>query len=180
MIKEIRLTVLEIFLMLLQLSGLIPSHILRRTIYRLYGIKIGHNSTIHMGAKFYDPRNIVIGEGTIIGEDVVLDGREKLHIGNNVDFASEVMIYNGQHDINSTDFHATYQPVIIEDYVFIGPRAIILPGVTINKGAVVAAGAVVTKNIEAYKIVGGIPAAVIGERKSKDFTYTLGRPRKFR
>ena len=88
--------------------------------------------------------------------------------GNHVNIGSSVMIYNSEHDIDSEDFHAISAPVEIEDYVFIGPRAIILPGVTVKKGAVVGAGAVVTKDVEEFKIVGGVPARIIGERKNKD------------
>ncbi|KKQ96441.1 MAG: Acetyltransferase, partial [Candidatus Woesebacteria bacterium GW2011_GWA1_39_12] len=69
--------------------------------------------------------------------------------------------------------------VEIKDYVFIGPRAIILPGVSIGRGAVVAAGAVVTKNVPDFAIVGGVPAKVIGERKNKNLNYRLGRARLF-
>jgi len=71
------------------------------------------------------------------------------------------------------------EKVVIEDYVFIGPRAIILPGVTIGKGAVVAAGAVVTKDVPAGMIAAGIPAKEIAKREVKDFHYRLGRPRLF-
>ena len=71
-------------------------------------------------------------------------------------------------------------PVIIEDYVFIGPRSIILPGVKIGKGAVVAAGAVVSKDVAPYAIVGGVPAKIIGERKLKNLHYKLGRANWFR
>jgi acetyltransferase-like isoleucine patch superfamily enzyme len=169
---------LEVFI--LHLVGWVPSHYFRRFFYRLSGIVIGAGSTIHTGARFYDPTNIVIGKDTIIGEGAVLDGRNKLSIGDHVDIASEVMIYNAQHDINSHDFSAVNEPVKIDDYVFIGPRAIILPGVVIGKGAVVAAGAVVTKEVEPFEIVGGVPAKVIGERKNKDLDYKLGRAAWFR
>ncbi|MDO8657816.1 MAG: acyltransferase [Candidatus Levybacteria bacterium] len=143
-------------------------------------MKIGRGSTLHMYARFYNPFNIVIGEDSIIGEDSVLDGRDKLIIGNHVDIATGVMIYNAQHDIKDPSFRAIHAPVIIQDYVFIGPRAIILPGVTIKKGAVVGAGAVVTKDVEEGLIVGGVPAKQIGERGVRDLNYRLGRAAWFR
>jgi maltose O-acetyltransferase len=143
-------------------------------------MKIGKGSAIHSFARFHDLSNINIGDDTIVGEYAVLDGRDSLVIGNHVDIASQVMIYNAQHDIESQDFHAVQQPVRIHDYAFIGPRAIILPGVTIGRGAVVAAGAVVTKNVDEFQIVGGVPAKVIGERQNKNLHYKLGRAAWFR
>jgi maltose O-acetyltransferase len=175
---------LEFEVMLLHFIGYIPLHHVRRFFYRLAGIKIGKGTTIHVGTRFYDPHNIFVGEDTIIGEFAVLDGREKLTIGNHVDIASEVMIYNSEHNVNAEDFAGVDSvitaPVLIEDYVFIGPRVIILPGTTIGKGAVIGAGAVVTKDVEPFKIMGGIPAREIGERKLKELHYRLGRARWFR
>ncbi len=179
-IRRIKTILLELINFKLRLTGYIPSHFIRRFIYRFWGVKIGKGSTIHMGAVFYNPRNIRIGDDTIIGENVVLDGRDKLIFGNHVDVASGVMFYNGEHDINDKDFKPVYSPVIIEDYVFIGPRAIILPGVTIKKGAVVAAGAVVTKDVPEFMVVGGVPAKPIYERKAKNLSYKLGRAAWFR
>lgn len=171
---------LELWVFKLHCIGFVPSHHIRRFFYRLSGIEIGSGSTIHTGARFYDPRNIAIGDDSIVGEGAVLDGRGKLIIGNHVDIASNVMIYNCQHDIHSEDFAASCGKVIIEDYVFIGPRVIIQPGVTIGKGAIVAAGAVVAKDVDAMAIVGGVPAKQIGLRKVKDLHYKLGRARWFR
>ncbi|MDP3941288.1 MAG: acyltransferase [bacterium] len=175
---------LELVVFKLHCVGFIPSHHIRRFFYRICGIKIGTGSTIHTMMRLYDPRNISIGNDTVIGEGAVLDGREKLTIGNHVDIASDVMIYNSEHNIDAEHFAAdegvTSAPVTIGDYVFIGPRSIILPGVTIGKGAIVAAGAVVTKDVSPFAIVGGVPAKVIGERKNRDLHYQLGRARWFR
>lgn len=168
---------LDIELYLLYLLGHVPSHTLRKIGYRLVGMHI--KGTIHMWARFYDPSNISIGEDTIIGDHVFLDGRKNIKIGDHVDIASEVMIYNSEHDLESEEFMVREEPVEIGDYVFIGPRAIIMPGVKIGKGAVVAGGAVVTKDVDEFAIVGGVPAKIIGERKNKNPKYHLGRARLF-
>jgi acetyltransferase-like isoleucine patch superfamily enzyme len=170
---------LDFELMFLRHVGHVPSHLFRKAVYRLFGLKIPGNSTIHMWANFYNPKNVSIGEDTIIGDHAFFDGRAPLKIGSHVDIASEVMIYNSEHKLDSADFSATEEPVEIGDYVFIGPRVTILPGVKIGKGAVVAAGAVVTKDVDNFAIVGGVPAQVIGERKNKNPEYRLGRARLF-
>ena len=170
---------LDFELMLLRWVGHIPVHSIRKLIYRLAGTKIDKGSTIHMWARFFQPSNISIGKDTIVGDHVFLDGRAPITIGNHVDIASSVLIYNSEHDINKDDFSAREEPVEIGDYVFIGPRAIILPGVKIGKGAILGAGAVVTKDVPDFAIVGGVPAKVIGERKNKNPSYKLGRARLF-
>lgn len=166
--------------------GWIPFHSIRKFFYRLSGMKIGARSTIHMMARLYDPANIKIGEGSLIGEKASLDGRKQLansqgglFIGNHVDIASEVMIWTSEHDIHSPTMDPIEARVVIEDYVFIGPRAIILPGVTVGKAAVIAAGAVVTKDVTPNSIVAGVPAKEIGQRKLISPNYKLGRPRLF-
>ncbi len=170
---------LDFELMLLRWVGYFPSHTIRNIKYRFFGIKLGKGSIFHMWANFYQPKNITIGEDTIIGDHAFLDGRDEIKIGSHTDIASSVMIYNSEHDLSASDFGAILAPVEIGDYVFIGPRVIIMPGVKIGKGAVVAGGAVVTKDVPDFAIVGGVPAKVIGERKNKNPNYRLGRARLF-
>lgn len=170
---------LDFKLMLLRWVGFIPSHTLRKMFYLLSGIKIGKGSTIHMWTNFFQPRNIEIGEDTIVGDHCFLDGRAKIKIGNHTNIASFVLIYNSQHDVYDESFRAIEKPVEIGDYVFIGPRVTILPGIKIGKGAVIAAGAVVTKDVKPGKIVGGVPAREIKDRGLEDYHYYLGRARLF-
>lgn len=171
---------LDFELLLLNIiTCVIPFHSLRKMFFWAAGVKVGKGSYIHMGTRFYFPLGISIGKGTIIGNDCFLDGRAPLKIGDHVDIASEVLIYNSEHDVNSEGFDPKEESVEIEDYVFIGPRVIILPGVKIGKGAIVGAGAVVTKDVPPFQIVGGVPAKEIGERGNKNPRYKLGRARLF-
>lgn len=174
-LKRFESYLLDFLLMCLHVTTYLPSHTLRNLLWRAVGIRLGADSTLHTGVRVFDPRNIRIGEGTIVGYRTFLDGRAPLEIGNHTDIASEVMIYNQEHDLSAPDFGAVDGPVEIGDYVFVGPRAIILPGVTVGDGAVIAAGAVVTKDVPPFVIVGGVPAKKIGERKLKSPNYKLGR-----
>ncbi|MBU3935353.1 acyltransferase [Patescibacteria group bacterium] len=170
----------EFWLLVLRFVGFIPLHSVRKFFYILSGIDMPWwSSTIHLCANFFQPSGIKIGHDTIVGDNAFLDGRGNLSIGSHVDIASQVLIYTNQHDIHSPDFGNQFGPVVIADYVFVGSRAIILPHVSIGKGAVIAAGAVVTKNVPEGEVWAGIPAQKIADRKLKTFSYRLGRPMLF-
>jgi len=146
------------------LFGFVPNHIIRILLYRyIIGIKIGKHSSIHRGARFYAPNKITIGDNCVIGPVCFIDGRDGVVIKNNCVLGGGTWIFTAEHDPSSPEFSVTDAPVVIEDYVWTGSRSLILPGVTLGKGSVVAAGAVVTKNVDPYTIVGGIPAKKIGE-----------------
>lgn len=166
-------------LLVVDCVGWCPFWTIRKLIYQLSGLKISKDSKIHVGARFFRPDQITIGEDTIVGEMAFLDGRAALLIGNHVDIASGVWIYTSEHDLSSEKMKAIEEKVEIGDYVFIGPRAIILPGVKIGDGAAVAAGAVVTKEVAPRTIVGGVPAREIGKRQLEKYNYRLGRSRLF-
>jgi len=178
-INRLEAILLDLELMLLRWVGYIPLHTIRLLAYRLAGVKIGCGSRIHIGANFFNPRGVIIGDDTIIGDHCFLDGRAPLKIGSHTAIASQVLIYNSEHNVHSPNFEATEEPVTIGGYVFIGARAIILPGIKIGRGAVIAAGAVVTKDVPPMIMVGGVPAKKIGERKVKKLNYRLGRARLF-
>ena len=159
-------------------AGGVPSHRFRVWAYRQAGLFVPPTSAFHWGARFFAPEKITIGEHTSIGNDAFLDGRRGIAIGNCVNLAGEVRVYTLQHDIDDPFFAESGGPVVIEDYVYIGTRVTILPGVTIGRGAVVASGAVVAKDVPPYALVGGVPAKFIRER-SHDLRYELGARRKF-
>jgi acetyltransferase-like isoleucine patch superfamily enzyme len=154
-------------------------HLLRRWCLRnLMRIEIGDLTSIHMGLKLYTYGHITIGDNSVIDRDCALDGRGDITIGNNVNISPEVMILTAYHDPDSETFSGVHKAVVVEDYAWIATRALILPGVTIGRGAVVAAGAVVTKDVAPQTIVGGNPARLIRVRKNIQ-TYKLNYQRAF-
>lgn len=168
----------DLRLYLLTLVGYLPSHRFRNAIYRRAGVQLPSTSSLHWRARFFAPEGLRIGPNCIIGNDAFFDARDTISLGRNVNIAAEVRIYTREHDIDAPDFAEIGGPVTIGDYVYIGTRATILPGVSIGEGAVVASGAVVTKDVPPYMLVGGVPAKIIRER-SHDLSYTLNYAKKF-
>ena len=158
----------------------IPSHIIRNFIYRnFFLLGLSKKSALYHGAEIRYHQNILIRDNSVIGDYVILDGRKGINIGKNVNISSGVQIWTEQHDHRDPYFRCLTDAsfgVIIENRVWIGPSVIILHGVTIGEGAVVAAGAVVTKDVSPFTIVGGIPAKKIAERNKKLLYNLDGRP----
>jgi maltose O-acetyltransferase len=151
----------------------IPIHSVRMAAYRRLGIRIGDGSTILMSTEIQCARDLVVGKHTIINRHCLLDARGGLTIHNNVNISSHVLIVAGTHDIQDAEnFAGAVHPIVIEDYVWLCTRSLLLPGVTIGRGAVVAAGAVVTRSVAPQTVVAGVPARKIGERNS-ELCYTL-------
>jgi len=136
-----------------------------RHIFKSTGAKINIQRNVYFGRG----NNISIGDHSGIGEDSILGQDDEIRIGNNVLIGPQLMIFTQNHNFSDTtrlirEQGATRRPVLIEDDVWIGARVIVLPGVTIGRGSVVAAGAVVTKSFPPYSIIGGVPAKIIGNR----------------
>lgn len=154
--------------------GNVPSHHIRNFIYKnIFRVRMQQNSIIYYGAEIRNHPKLIIGRGSIIGDNAILDARNGIEIGENVNFSSNVSIWTEQHDHRDPLFRCRSDKsfmVRIGNRAWIGPNVIILHSVTIGEGAVVAAGAVVTKDVPPFSLVGGIPAKKIGER-NKDLRY---------
>lgn len=134
------------------------------------GARIGAKPKIWRDVWIDDYRKLTIGSNVSIGKSAMLQCIGGVTIGNNVMIAHGSQIISAGHHITAT--HETMRfsglsasSVVLEDDVWVGAGAIVLPGVTIHKGAVIAAGAVVTKDVEAGAIVAGIPAIPIRKRE---------------
>jgi maltose O-acetyltransferase len=145
--------------------GNFPSRLLREVYLRGWLGKFGSGSGVQMGCRFLNGRKVFLGDRNVINFGCLFDGRKYcIRTGSNVSIGPKATILTLGHDPRSATFEDRGGDVVIGDRVWIGYRAIILPGVTIGEGAVIGAGAVVTKNVEPYAIVGGNPARKIGER----------------
>ena len=156
--------------------GKIPCHMYRDFILRhIYHVDMGEGAVIYGGFEIRAPWNVHIGRGAVIGDNSILDGRCGLYIGENVNFSTGVNIWTLQHDLNDSMFRCNNKggAVIIGNRAWVSTRTTILPGVNIGEGAVIAAGAVVTKDCEEFSVYGGVPAKKIGER-NRDLQYKLG------
>jgi acetyltransferase-like isoleucine patch superfamily enzyme len=141
---------------------------------------LGRHASLQSGCHiwFYGPRanrrsNISIGENTRINRGCMLDLRGGLSIGDDVSVSPEVAIVTASHGVNDPDFILEHAGVAIYDHVWIGTRAMILPGVTLGRGCVVAAGSVVTRDVDPLAIVAGVPARRVGERDPAATSYAL-------
>ena len=122
----------------------------------------------------------MLSDRSVLNNGCVIDARGgTVTIGHDVDVGAETHIWTLEHDPNDADHGTRGGTVTIEDHVWVATRVTILPGVTIGRGAVVACGSVVTKDVAANSIVAGVPAKVIGERNNP-LTYKLNYNPRFR
>ena len=155
------------------LIGRIPSRTLRGLFLSMWLGAFGKGSGVQIGCRFLNARKIHLGERTVLNFGCLLDGRRfSIITGTDVSIGPEATILTLGHDPRSPEFADRGGDVVIGDHVWIGYRAIVLPGVSIGTGAVVGAGSVVTRDVPPFTIVAGNPARVIGER-SRDLGYTL-------
>jgi maltose O-acetyltransferase len=159
----------------------LPSFVVRRLWYQhVLGVRFGRRAGVHLGCYvwFYGPGQVRrdgfrLGAYSRINRDCCLDARGPLQIGDNVSVSPQVVILTASHRWDDPKFRVESRPVVIEDHVWIGTRATVLPGVTLGRGCVVAAGAVVTRDVAPLTIVAGIPARPVGVRPAAATEYVL-------
>ena len=144
------------------------STLMRNMLLRKFGAKIGRGGIIYRSARIYAPWNLEVGDWTVIGPRVLIYNKAKIEIGDEVVVSQDVFLCTASHDISSTSLALVTKPITIGSIAWIAAKSIVLPGVVIGEGGVVGAGSVVTKNVEAWSVVGGNPARFIKHRAIED------------
>jgi len=137
----------------------------------------GTNPLFITFSKFFIPKNIFIGKDVFINQQCIFVGEDKITIGDNVKIGFRCMLITSNNEIYMDEKERKrvhyHEPIVIERDVWIGSGATILPGVTVGEGSVVAAGAVVTKDVPARTLVGEVPARIIKTIKPSDTYLSL-------
>jgi len=152
----------------------VPLNSLRVWLLRMLGATIGPHVYLFGGSEFIAPHRLTIEANCHIGRFCQIDARGGIEIGSNVVIASHTLLVTADHDIRSPAFDGQTGPIHIGDRVWIASRATITRGVAVGEGAVVAAGAVVVRDVRAWTVVGGVPARPIGSRPQQQ-TYQVDR-----
>ena len=139
----------------------------RRLLAYLFGAILGEDVRLFGSVEIWQPWRLRIGDNSWVDNNVKLYSVDEIVIGSNVVISEGVFLCTASHDISSSIFELKTAPIKLCDMAWIGSRAIILPGVTVGEGAVVAAGSVVTKDVETWNVVGGNPAKFIKKRVLK-------------
>lgn len=144
---------------------------IRHFAVKLWGGQISRNVYISRGVSIRGCKGLSINEGSIIGPEVLLDGRNGLHIGKNVVISYQAIVWTMHHNPNSETFCSAGGSVEIGDYAWICSRSIILPGRNVGKGSVLGSSAILTHDLPDYEIWAGNPAHKINERENRNLIY---------
>jgi putative colanic acid biosynthesis acetyltransferase WcaF len=142
----------------------LPSRHLRKWWLRGLGAALEPGCVIFAGTTVLGAERLHVGSHAQIGWRCVLDARGGLTIGHDAVIASDAQLIAGRHDFDDDDFPAYFDPITVGDHSWLATRCLVIGGVTIGRGAVVAAGAVVTRDVDEMTVVGGVPARVIRKR----------------
>ena len=146
-------------------------YLAKRARHQLRGVRIGRLSIINDLLISGPGRHLVIGDHSFIGSRVRMATHAQITIGSHVCINDGVQVLSASHDVTDPQWRMFSRPIVIGDYAWVAISAIVLPGVTIGRGAVVGAGAVVSKDVPDYAVVAGNPATVLRSRRQEHLNY---------
>jgi putative colanic acid biosynthesis acetyltransferase WcaF len=144
-----------------------PFHFWRRFVLRLWGAKVGAGAHPYPSARIWAPWNLTMEEGSCLGPGADCYNVAHVTLGKDCVISQKAYLCTASHDIRDASFPLTGAPITIEAGAWVAASAFIGPDVTVGEQAVLAACAVVIRDVNANDIVGGNPASVIGQRKAE-------------
>lgn len=155
----------------------LPAHWLRLGWLRALGAEVGRGVCVFRGTTVIGADRLTLRDRVQVGFRVVLDARGGLTVAEDVLISSDTQLLTANHNLESSEFERQVAPIVIGDHAWVATRAVVLGGVTLGRGSVVAAGGVATRDVAARMIVGGVPARPLGERSGGlDYRLEVRRP----
>ncbi|MCH2234161.1 MAG: WcaF family extracellular polysaccharide biosynthesis acetyltransferase [Crocinitomicaceae bacterium] len=145
-----------------------PSSGIKKAILRLFGAKIGEGVVIKPGVNIKYPWKLDIGKNAWIGERVWIDNLVEVRIEDNVCVSQGALLLCGNHDYKKSTFDLITREITLKEGAWVGAKAIVTGGVVLESHAILTAGSVTSKNLEAFKIYRGNPAEFVRERVIED------------
>lgn len=137
----------------------------RRAVLRAFGARIGRHVNIYASVRVSQPWNLVVGDWSAVGEDVLIYNLGPVTLGRGVTLSYRAHLCAGSHDLRDPRMPLLRPPIDIEDHAWVGTEAFVGPGVRLGEASILGARAVVVRNVPAGAIVAGNPARVIGTRE---------------
>ena len=145
-------------------TGLFPFYGLKTFLLRLFGARVGTGVLIKPFVNIKYPWLLILGDHIWVGEHVWIDNLDKVTIGDHVCLSQGAFLLTGNHNYTKPGFDLMVKPILIEDGVWIGAKAVVCPGVTCGVHSVLAVGSVATSNLASNGIYSGNPAIKIKDR----------------
>lgn len=145
-------------------SPLIPISRVKVFLLRMFGATIGENVNIKPSVNIKYPWHLIVGDHVWIGEGVWIDSLATIRIASHVVLSQGAMLLTGNHDYKKTSFDLLVSPIVLEEGVWIGAKAVVCPGVRCNTHSVLMVASVATRNLESYTIYQGNPAVEVKKR----------------
>ncbi|MDB5711499.1 MAG: putative colanic acid biosynthesis acetyltransferase [Sphingomonas bacterium] len=145
-----------------------PLHGWRRMLLRSFGAKIGRGAKPYPSAVIWAPWNLVMGEHSTLGDAVDCYCVARVEIGDHASVSQRAYLCAASRDVDDPDHPLMTAPIVIERRSWVAAEAYVGPGVTVRQGGVVAARAVVVRDVESWSVVGGNPAKLIRKRQRRE------------
>jgi putative colanic acid biosynthesis acetyltransferase WcaF len=141
-----------------------PLHAWRALVLRCFGAKLGRDCHIYPGARIWAPWNLVCEDAVGIADEAVIYNPAPVTLGAHCVVSQQAYLCGATHDYNDPTFRLVAAPIVIGPYAWICARATVQPGLRVGEGAVLALGAVATRDLDPWTVYAGVPARRIKDR----------------